>query len=80
MLPFIAGLTTGIVAVVAYKNKTKIKQKIEEGTHEAKKLAQTGFEKSKQSVELVKNRFEEKKYKLKEAKITEELPSKEEIK
>ena len=70
MLPFIAGLATGVVAVVAYKNNKKIKAKIEEGACSVKKLAQDGLEKSKEAVENVKQRFEDTKQEQKEPKTT----------
>ncbi len=54
MLPFIAGIATGAIAVIAYRNSDKIKTKVEKGACSVKKLAQEGFEKSKEKVTQLK--------------------------
>lgn len=76
MLPFIAGLATGVVAVVAYKNKSKIKQKLEDGACETKKLAQTGLEKSKERLFEIKSCIEQRN---KDEKVIETSTLKEEL-
>lgn len=80
MLPFIAGLATGVVAVVAYKNNKKIKTKIEEGACSVKELAKTGFERSKEAVAQVKQRFEEPKEALKVEETEVEIPKQPQLK
>lgn len=61
MLPFIAGIATGVVAVVAYNNNKKVKEKVQQGACKVKEYAQTGLEKSKETIEGVKKCIEEKK-------------------
>ena len=71
MLPFIAGLATGIITIVAYKNNKKIKEQVQKGACSVKKLTQEGFEKSKETIEYVKQRFEESQCKTQETPIDE---------
>lgn len=61
MLPFIAGIATGIIGVIAYKNKDRIKQTVQDNAKIAQKFAQDRFEQSKEFATDIKNKIESKK-------------------
>lgn len=60
MLPFIAGIAAGAVAVVAYNNNKEIRQGINKGAKKLKKVAESGYEKTKEIAGDVKATVEEK--------------------
>ncbi len=60
MLPFIAGVAAGAVAVVAINNNKKLRKTVNKGAKKAKELAQEGFEKTKEFAEDVKESVSEK--------------------
>ncbi|QDF28278.1 YtxH domain-containing protein [Halarcobacter anaerophilus] len=68
MLPFIAGIAAGAVAVVAYNNNKKIRKNVNEGAKKAKHLAQEGYEKTKEFAKDVKASVDEKVESLKSKK------------
>lgn len=61
MLPFIAGLATGVIGVIAYKNRNTIKQKIQDNVKIAQKFAQDKLEQSKEFASEIKEKIEAKK-------------------
>lgn len=61
MLPFIAGLATGVIGVIAYKNRNTIKQKIQDNAKIAQKFAQDKLEQSKEFASEIKEKIEAKK-------------------
>lgn len=72
MLPFIAGLAAGAVAVVAYNNNKKIRKTVDKGAKKAKEAAQSGYEKTKEFAGDVKATVEEKMECLKSKKEPQE--------
>ncbi len=79
MLPFIAGIAAGAVAVVAYNNNKEIRQGINKGAKKVKKAAESGYEKTKEIAGDVKATVGEKidclkssKEDLKKAEVKEE--------
>jgi hypothetical protein len=47
-LPFLAGIAIGSLVVVAYNNKSVLKEKLTQGAQKAKEVAQCGIEKAKE--------------------------------
>ena len=60
MLPFIAGVAAGAVAVVAYNNNKKIRKNVKQGAKKAQEIAQEGYEKTKEFAGDVKATVSEK--------------------
>lgn len=61
MLPFIAGLATGVIGVIVYKNRDTLKQKVAQNAKVAQKFAQEKIEQSKELAQEVKEKIEAKK-------------------
>ena len=68
MLPFIAGLAAGAIAVVAINNRKEIKEKVIEGANKAKETACD-------VKNTVVNKVEKLKFKKDEKEILEEVPN-----
>lgn len=79
MLPFIAGVAAGAIAVVAYNNNDKIKKSVNEGAKKAKTLAESGFEKSKELAKDVKATVSEKVESIKSKKCETQSETKGEV-
>ncbi len=60
MLPFIAGIAAGAVAVVAVNNNKKIKKQVIKGATKVKEVATEGATKIKETAKDVKKTVEEK--------------------
>ena len=60
MLPFIAGVAAGAVAVVAINNNKKIKKEVIKGATKVKEVANQGATKLKETAKDVKKTVEEK--------------------
>jgi len=60
MLPFIAGVAAGAVAVVAINNNKKIKKQVIKGATKVKEAATQGATKIKETAQDVKKTVEEK--------------------
>lgn len=60
MLPFIAGVAAGAVAVVAYNNNKEIRKGINKGAKKVKEVAESSYEKTKEIAGDVKATVEEK--------------------
>jgi len=60
MLPFIAGVAAGAVAVVAYNNNKEIKKGINKGAKKVKEVANTSYEKTKEMADDLKATAKEK--------------------
>lgn len=60
MLPFVAGIAAGAVAVVAYNNNKKIKASVNKGAKKAKEFVESGYEKTKEVASDVKATVDEK--------------------
>lgn len=74
MLPFVAGLAAGAVAVVAYNNNKKIRKTINKGAQKAKEYAKESYEKTKEFAGDVKESVGEKVECLKSKKGGENPP------
>ncbi|MGD9553473.1 MAG: hypothetical protein AB7D96_05860 [Arcobacteraceae bacterium] len=61
MLPFIAGLATGVIGVIVYKNRDTLKEKVVQNAKVAQKFAQEKIEQSKELAQEVKEKIEVKK-------------------
>lgn len=72
MLPFIAGIAVGAVAVVAYNKNDKIKSAVGQGLEKAKDMATEASEKTKEIACDVKATVSEKVESLKSKKETED--------
>jgi len=60
MLPFIAGVAAGAVAVVAYNNNKQIRKGVSQGAKKVKEVAETSYEKTKELAGDVKATVEDK--------------------
>lgn len=60
MLPFVAGLAAGAVAVVAYNNNKKIRKSVKSGAKKVQEVASSSFEKTKELAGDVKATVSEK--------------------
>jgi uncharacterized protein YcbK (DUF882 family) len=60
MLPFIAGVAAGAVAVVAINNNKKLRKKVNKSAQKAQEFAQEGYEKTKEFAKDVKETVVEK--------------------
>ncbi len=62
MLPFVAGFAVGAGAVIAYKNKNRVKSLANEGFERGKEFANEGLQKAKelkkQTCEKISNKKE----------------------
>ncbi|XOB63016.1 hypothetical protein ACMC56_04225 [Campylobacterota bacterium DY0563] len=79
MLPFIAGVAAGAVAVVAYNNNKEIRDGVKTGAKKAKQFAEEGFEKTKELTKDVKATVSEKVETLKSKKKEEITEDKGEV-
>lgn len=61
MLPFIAGIATGVIGVIVYKNRDTLKEKVVQKTQVAQKFAQEKIEQSKELAHEIKEKIEAKK-------------------
>lgn len=60
MLPFIAGVAAGAVAVVAFNNNKKIRKTVNQSAKKAKEIAKEGYEKTKEFAGDIKETVSEK--------------------
>ncbi len=60
MLPFIAGVAAGAIAVVAVNNNKKIKKQVVDGASKVKEVATQGATKIKQTAKDVKKQLKKK--------------------
>lgn len=60
MLPFIAGVAAGAIAVVAVNNNKEIKKQVEKGAKKVKEVATQSATKIKKTAKEVKQTVEEK--------------------
>ena len=60
MLPFIAGVAAGAVAVIAINNNKKLRKTVNQGTKKAKEMAQDSYEKTKEFASDIKATVSEK--------------------
>ena len=72
MLPFIAGIATGVIGVIVYKNRDNLKQKVVQNAKVAQEFAQEKLEQSKEFAQEIKEKIEAKKSNTKCCENTQE--------
>lgn len=69
MVPFIAGLAVGGVAVFAFSNKNKLSEVAQKGYEKSKEVADDIKKSAVSTAECIKSNFEGEKKELKEAPV-----------